>query len=103
MKKSLLIIIVAILVLLAGVLCYAYFFKSRSICWPYCSGMSDEDREEIKEEMRKAGCPDEKIINRMPGSQSSSYYIKNGERREIFEYDDVWVQKYCVVPVQEVF
>lgn len=50
-------------------------------------------------------CPDEKIVNRMPGpgSSGSEYYIKNGERKEISDYDAAWVSANCNVPVQEVF
>lgn len=50
-------------------------------------------------------CPDEKIVNRMPGpgSTQSSYYIKDGLRREISEYDAAWVASNCSVPEQQVF
>lgn len=51
-------------------------------------------------------CPDEKIINRMPGpvsSETKEYYIKGGERKEISEYDNVWVTANCTVPTQEVY
>ena len=49
-------------------------------------------------------CPDEKIINRMPGtSPESSYYIKNGERKEISDYDSNLVQNNCNVPSQVVY
>jgi len=50
-------------------------------------------------------CPDEKIINKMPGpgSGDSSYYIKDGVRKEIIHYDAAWVAANCNVPVQEVY
>jgi hypothetical protein len=49
-------------------------------------------------------CPDEMIINRMPGTQpQSSYYIVDGVRREISEYDTEWIADNCNVPVQEVY
>ncbi|MDP3962845.1 MAG: hypothetical protein Q8Q03_03195 [bacterium] len=51
-------------------------------------------------------CPNEKIINRMPGPGStgaSEYYVKDGTRREISEYDNNWVMANCNVPVQEVY
>ncbi len=51
-------------------------------------------------------CPDEKIINRMPGPGTvgeSSYYIVNGERKEIAEYDAAWVAANCTVPEQIVY
>lgn len=52
-------------------------------------------------------CPDEMIINRMPSVDDSdtnnSYYIKDGKRHEISEYDAVWVNMNCKLKVQEVY
>ncbi len=52
-------------------------------------------------------CPDEMIINRMPSIDDSdtnnSYYIKDGKRHEISEYDAVWVNMNCKLKVQEVY
>ena len=52
-------------------------------------------------------CPDEMIWNKMPSSGfsniPSSYYIKNGVRSEISEYDGEWVRANCTVPVQEIY
>jgi hypothetical protein len=52
-------------------------------------------------------CPDEMIINKMPSIDDSntdnSYYIKDGKRREISEYDAVWVNMNCKLKVQEVY
>lgn len=52
-------------------------------------------------------CPDEKIVNKMPviepGDDSNEYYIVDGARREVGEYDAAWVEANCQVPVQEVF
>lgn len=52
-------------------------------------------------------CPDEMIWNKMPrtgfSNTPSSYYIKNGARTEISEYDGEWVRTNCTVPVQEVY
>ncbi|MDQ2933102.1 MAG: peptidoglycan-binding protein [bacterium] len=43
-------------------------------------------------------CPDEKIINRMPGtSPATSYYILNGTRYELGEFDLNWVNSNCTV------
>ncbi len=46
-------------------------------------------------------CPEEKIINRMPvvgkPDTPTEYYILNGERREINEFDTAWVRKNCEV------
>lgn len=56
-------------------------------------------------------CPDELIINTMPtfvedGSPtqppSEGYYILNGKRRELAEFDTAWVAAHCKVPEQEV-
>lgn len=52
-------------------------------------------------------CPEEKIINKMPSigtpSGESSYYILNGKRREISEFDADWVKANCQVKEQEVY
>ena len=46
-QKIVLLIIIAILIL-GGVLCYYLTKPMHTICWPYCPGMSDRDRENIK-------------------------------------------------------
>lgn len=60
-------------------------------------------------------CPDEMIVNEMPGidrsgettndveATRSSYYILNGERREIDEFDTAYIAENCTVPVQSVY
>lgn len=44
-------------------------------------------------------CPDEWVDNQMPGDFSDKfqrqYFILNGERRELEEFDVEWVQKNC--------
>lgn len=82
--KTILTIIGILIVLAAGYYAYMYFALGND------SLLRD--------------CPDEMIINKMPGtSPQSSYYIKDGARKEIAEYDAEWVSNNCVVPVQEVF
>lgn len=51
-------------------------------------------------------CPEEKIVNKMPQIGKSSggeYYILDGKRREIAEFDADWVAKNCKVSAQEVW
>jgi len=50
-------------------------------------------------------CPDEKIINRMPGPDStgSEYYVVKGERKEVADYDAMWVAQNCQVAEQTVY
>lgn len=52
-------------------------------------------------------CPDELIYNKMPSIEPDtmvrSYYILNGERYEIAEFDEDWVRQNCTIPVLEVF
>ncbi len=53
-------------------------------------------------------CPDEKIINEMPvlsgtSSLPSNYYIKNGQRKEISDYNKLWVKLNCKVVVNKVY
>lgn len=46
-------------------------------------------------------CPEELIINRMPSTnqkaRNSQYYIYKGFRKEINEFDSVWVKRNCSV------
>lgn len=50
-------------------------------------------------------CPEELISNQMPriGKSNSNkvnqYYIYKGERKEIKDFDSVWVSKHCKVKV----
>lgn len=48
-------------------------------------------------------CPEELISNQMPGTGKSTtakqYYIYKGIRKEIREFDSVWVNKHCKVKV----
>jgi len=52
-------------------------------------------------------CPDEWIDNQMPSigpkKLERQYFILNGERREIDEFDMEWIQKNCSLKKQEVF
>lgn len=45
----------------------------------------------------KQTCPDEWIQNRMPGPGTNfeEYYVVNGERKEVKEFDTVWIKKNC--------
>lgn len=67
--------------------------------------LTEEERNQIEQNLIKAGCPDEMIVNKMPGvgSGNDSYYIKDGKRVEISEYNNIWVKANCEVPVQEVY
>ncbi len=86
MNKTVKIITVIVVLLILGFLAYGMFVPV------------------AKDSMTKADCPDEKIINKMPGtSPQSSYYIKDGVRKEISDYDESWVLANCTVPEQEVF
>lgn len=108
-KKIKIILILIILVITGGAIIYYLQNKSQPLCWPYCPDMTDEDRAKIKEDMRQAGCPDEMIVNKMPNitddsgviQPSNAYYIKNGKRVEIAEYDTIWVNANCEVPITE--
>jgi hypothetical protein len=51
-------------------------------------------------------CPDEKVINKMPADiiikyfgPSRTYYLLNGQRKEISEFDNNWVENNCNVTV----
>ena len=46
-------------------------------------------------------CPDEWYDNQMPGSDDSGeqrqYFLINGERRELVEFDVAWIRDNCEV------
>lgn len=52
-------------------------------------------------------CPDEWIDNQMPSTDlkksETQYFILNGVRRELNEFDVEWIQKNCSLKKQEVF
>jgi hypothetical protein len=52
-------------------------------------------------------CPDEWIDNQMPSTDlkksETQYFILNGERRELDEFDIAWIQKNCSLKKQVVF
>ncbi|MFT5360101.1 MAG: hypothetical protein ACI88L_000583 [Candidatus Paceibacteria bacterium] len=53
-------------------------------------------------------CPDELIVDNMPYAgppeeNISSYYIKDGSRRELAEFDGEWVSQNCSVPETVVY
>lgn len=53
-------------------------------------------------------CPDERIQNAMPITNSKQtsrkdYYIYKGKRKEIEEFDSLWVIKNCKVPTKVVY
>jgi hypothetical protein len=48
-------------------------------------------------------CPEEWIQNKMPSTDAQSaneYFIYEGKRREIKEFDMEWVKKYCTIKPQ---
>ena len=53
-------------------------------------------------------CPDSWIENRMPSvsdkpSEKKQYFIVNGERKEIKEYDLEWIVENCNITPQVVY
>lgn len=60
---------------------------------------------------KKRGCPEEWISNQMPrsvepGSQNeppSEYYIVDGKRAELTEYDTAWVEQNCNIKKEIVY
>jgi hypothetical protein len=53
-------------------------------------------------------CPEEWIINKMPSTDDSTgkgtqYFIYQGKRRELSEFDFEWVQKNCNLTPQVVY
>lgn len=52
-------------------------------------------------------CPDEKIDNRMPTTSGNNtpreYYIYQGKRYEISQFNATWVEQHCTITVQTVY
>lgn len=125
MKKIFIIII--LLIIIFGISVYFRGTPFTNSCWPSVCKTSieenkivpneenktikneekiitPENRAKVRDEMRLAGCPDKLIINKMPGiTTNDSYYIKDGARVEISEYDSVWVSANCEVPSEIVY
>jgi hypothetical protein len=83
MKKSIIIVLTVVVVVALGYATYNFIIPTG-----------------LKE------CPDEKIVDNMPRSSRSSrssYYIKDGARKEISAYNNAWVKSNCSVPVQNVY
>ena len=87
--------IVAIVIIAAAIIVLARW-KSAG----HSSGVQDAN-EKIRQ------CPDEWINNQMPTTgqekSNSEYFIINGQRREVDEFDLDWIQKNCVIKKQTVF
>ena len=136
--KNIFIIIIIVLVLIIGISVYFRGTPFTNSCWPsICKTLIEENklvpneenktikneekiinpenRAEVRDEMRLAGCPDKLIINKMPtiidsdsnstgkSAPQNSYYIKDGARVEISEYDSLWVSANCEVPSEVVY
>lgn len=72
--------------MLLAVIAYALFYKPRQPVLSFC--------------------PDEKIINQMPagdGTINKEYYIYKGQRYEIEQFDQKWLQEYCSIKEQVVY
>lgn len=52
-------------------------------------------------------CPEEWIDNQMPSTDlkksETQYFILNGERRDLYEFDVEWIQKNCSLKKQIVY
>ncbi len=66
---------------------------------------SQENSPDLNTKLRQ--CPDKWIDNQMPSTDKikpeTQYFIFNGERRELNEFDIEWVQKNCNLKKQIVF
>jgi hypothetical protein len=54
------------------------------------------------------GCPSLEIYNQMPSvsaaqNQPAEYYIFDGQRHELAEFDQTWIQANCTVPTQTAY
>lgn len=74
------IILIVVVIIAGGYFTYQSFFKPAPLCWPYCPGMTDQDREVIKESALKA--------------ETASWKTYNNEKYGFeFRYPSDWVIK----------
>lgn len=107
MKKQ--IILLVLLLVILGLL-YVIFGNNINKTKNIENNLEAEQGAKIRNEMSQVGCPDEMIVNKMPSVIDDSgvipppkaYYIKDGKRVEMADYDAVWVNANCEVPVLEV-
>lgn len=116
--KTLIIILILIVIILAAIFLPVYNGRVGNCgvvagggCWNYKLNLIEyiKYKNHPESELLKE-CPDEMILNKMPRVEGASrpklppsYYIKDGVRREIQEYDHEWLRNNCTIPVQEVY
>ncbi|MCX6752265.1 MAG: hypothetical protein NTZ87_02075 [Candidatus Nomurabacteria bacterium] len=54
MNKKIIWRVIVAIVIIAGGFAYNYLSKPKPVCWPYCPGMTDQDREAIKKSALEA-------------------------------------------------
>jgi len=86
-----------ILIILLIPISYALFKKE-----------SQKDAGEVQSPSKLRVCPDSWIENRMPSvsnthNEKKQYFIVNGERREIDDYDLDWIKENCNIKPQIVY
>lgn len=89
--------------------------RMKRICIPFIALLfiaSCNSNKKAVETTKIRDCSEVMVINRMPmvrhdNSPDSvipnTYYIYKGKRRELAEFDTMWVKKNCNVEVQEVY
>lgn len=116
--KTLIIILISIIIILVAIFLPIYNGRVGGCgvvegggCWNYKLNLIEyiKYKNNPKPELLKE-CPDEMIWNKMPRVDGASrpklppsYYIKDGVRKEIQEYDGEWLGVNCNIPVQEVY
>lgn len=77
------------------------FFVSILFLVPACCAKKEASKQ-TSNSLIKA-CPEEWFQNRMPGpgsNEASEYFIYEGKRRELKEFDVEWIKKNCDVKPQ---
>ena len=113
--KKLIIILISIIIILVAIFLPIYNGRVGGCgvvegggCWNYKLNLIEYIKYKNNPEPKLLKeCPDEMILNKMPSTGYSkiprSYYIKDGIRKEIQEYDSEWFRDNCTIPVQEVY
>lgn len=98
MKHIIILLLIASLIIVATA-----SFVNRS----HTTSSSNKDDQTQKKSSLLKKCPDEWIANHMPNTEEThvndEYFILNGEREEIKNYDVKWIRSNCSIEINYVY
>jgi hypothetical protein len=94
-KKIIWGIVIILLVVLIGIAYYIFSYPKGNLCWPYCPGMTDQDREVIK----KSALEDETA--NWKTYSDNNFSIKYPSNSKIYSCDSK-IKDTCISPGKEI-